>query len=107
MTWIPEHEVYCRTCHRMVTARADGRMAGHFRFNMNNYDVNRAFVLCRGEYALPGMTHGMEDTAVAFRPTEPDTYTETEAEQPPEPEPVPAKYPHPGHRFSFVMRSPT
>lgn len=106
MTWVPIVEVYCVVCHRMVQGKLDGRAALHYRFNLRDSHLTEDAVVCRGMYrgANVDMTHGMEDSAAAFWPTEPDTYPQPEATDQP---PAVSVNSAPGHKFRFVMRSPT
>lgn len=104
MTWIPEHEIYCSVCRRMVAANGL-RPAVHYRFNMSaSFGERRDATACRGSHNLYTplrFTHGMEDTAAGFWPTQPDTHPEPEAT----PEPPAVSHnsaPGPGARFSFI-----
>lgn len=99
--WIPVHEIYCRTCRRMVAATADGCLADHYRFNLWNADVRGDICLCQGEYALPGMTHGMEDPATVYSSTPPVTVPD-EPDTSSDDSPLPPS--QPGDRFGFTLR---
>lgn len=108
--WVPDVEVYCPMCCRMVGGTLDGRTSTHYRFNMRGDQISQLrddAALCRGAFRTDwsGMTHGMEDPAAAFLPTEPDAYPETEATAPSVAVPDRPADPAPGagHRFGFWM----
>lgn len=99
--WKPAHEAYCLTCRRMVDVVVTGFPAPHFRFNLTGLMSSERPVPCLGKTSDPDMTHGMEDPVMTFWPTEPDLVSGPVAEV------AASVNSAPGHRFSFVVRSPT
>lgn len=77
MTWVPEHEVYCPGCTRMVAAQKRGDVLApevHFRYTAEpqsyegtvSWTSRRHAERCRGPWRPTGVSHGMEDPDAAF-----------------------------------------
>lgn len=72
--WIPDQEIYCAKCCRLVAAvrQQNGALvpAGHFVFWSGYGEFGQRFnsdsLPCKGWYGFPGMTSGMEDPKAAF-----------------------------------------
>ena len=68
MTWIPDHEVYCYGCTRLVAATESGTPDVHYHFGHDWRDpgVSEFTSLCARGGVSQAVTTGMEDPRAAF-----------------------------------------